>query len=50
MKYIVPTVTGNLIFSPVLPSHKSIFPDPGRSDSFNSPKTSSILAPSKTGV
>ena len=45
-----PTVTGNLIFSPVLPSHKSTLPDSGKPASLSSLITSATFAPSNTGV
>ena len=46
----MPTVTGLSKFTPVLPSHRNVWPDLGKSDISNNLVTSSSLAPSKTGV
>ena len=46
----MPTVTFRSNFSPVLPSHKAVCPDVGRSANFNNDATSSTEAQSKTGV
>ena len=48
--YIVPTVTGLSNFSPVLPSHKLVWPELGKFANSSIFVTSCSFAPSKTGV